>query len=147
MVVVEGSVPIKKGLWTVSADGRMRLLGSRCSVCEELFFPRKNSGCCTHCQAVTLESVELGPYGHIDSFTAALQQPGGGFYHGPIPYCYGLINIDEGLRVVSRITGEYSTLSIGQRVELVTEDLCKDEQGRNVKAFSFVAISDNGSTL
>ncbi len=137
-------VSIKKGLWMVCPDGKTRLLGSRCVACGELYFPRKIGGGCTHCQAPTLEPVELGPYGRIDSFTAALQSPAGGFYRGPVPYCYGLIDLDDGLRVVSRIVGEHADLRRGQRVELVTEDLCKDEQGRRVQAFSFAPAAGEG---
>ena len=136
-------IPIKKGLWTAGLNGGMRLLGSHCTACGELFFPRKSGGC-THCQAATLEPVELGPYGRIDSFTAALQPPAGGFYRGPVPFCYGLIDLDDRLRVVSRIVGPHASLRRGQRVELVTEDLCTDKKGRRVQAFSFAPTSDQG---
>jgi len=137
-------VPIKKGLWSAGPDGGMRLLGSHCLACGELFFPRNTGGVCTHCQAAALEPVELGPYGRIHSFTAALQSPAGGFYRGPVPFCYGLIDLDDGLRVLSRIVGPHASLQRGQRVELVTEDLCTDEQGRRVQAFSFAPTSEAG---
>lgn len=141
----QDAVPIKKGLWSDEPGVGMRLLGSRCPACGELFFPRKNNGHCTHCQAEALEPIELGPFGRIESFTAALQPPAGGFYRGPVPYCYGLVDLDEGLRVVSRLAGDYAHLRRGMRVTLVTEDLCVDEQGRRVQAFSFAPAKEAGA--
>lgn len=145
MSAMEDVVPIKKGLWSTGPDGQLRLLGSRCAACGELFFPRKNGGACTQCQAATLEPVELGPRGRIDSFTAALQAPAGGFYHGPVPFCYGLIDLDDGLRVEARIVADYADLQRGQRVRLVTEALGTDEEGRRIEAFAFAPVRDEGS--
>lgn len=145
MSELRDAVPIKKGLWNDEPGVGMRLLGSRCAACGELFFPRKNVGRCTHCQAAALEAIELGPFGRIESFTAALQPPAGGFYRGPVPYCYGLVDLDEGLRVVSRLAGDYADLRRGMRVRLVSEDLCVDEQGRRVQAFSFAAAKQAGA--
>lgn len=137
MSKLRDAVPVRTGLWAAHSDGKLRLLGSRCVACGELFFPRKNNGGCTHCQAGALEPVELGPYGRIDSFSAALQAPAGGFYRGPVPYAYGLVDLDEGLRVMTRLAGAHTALKCGQRVELVIEDLFVDEGGHTVQGFGF----------
>ena len=144
MCASENIVPIKKGLWTTLPSGEARLLGSRCPSCGELFFPRKSNGNCTHCQEQTLEAVELGPLGHIDAYTAVLQPPAGGFYHGVVPYCYGLIALDEGLRVEARISGSYEALKRGLRVKLVTETMWADQEGKHIQAFSFAPLDEQG---
>lgn len=140
----ENMVPIKKGLWTTLPSGEARLLGSRCPSCGELFFPRKTGGNCTRCQERKLEAVELGPLGRIDSFTAVLQPPAGGFYHGPVPFCYGLIDLDEGLRVETHISGSYEALKHGLRVKLVVETMYTDQEGNHVQVFSFAPLHEQG---
>lgn len=136
-MTVQEAVPVKEGLWTIDPAGGIRLAGSRCADCGELFFPRKPAGPCTHCQGERLHDVALGPWGRIDSFSAVLQPPAGGFYRGPVPYCYGLVDLDEGLRVVSRLRGPHTGLARGMRVRLAVEDLHTDEHGRVVQAFCF----------
>ena len=140
----EDVVPVKEGLWRILPSGEARLLGSRCPACGELFFPRKTGGACTHCQADNLEAGELGPLGRIDSFTAVLQPPAGGFYRGPVPYCYGLVDLDEGLRVEAHIGGPHDALKRGLRVRLEVKTLHVDAEGRRVEAFSFAPAAGDG---
>jgi len=70
-----------------------------------------------------------------------MQQPGGGFYKGPVPYAYGLVDLPEGLRVESLFVAEdFDELEVGRDAELEIERLCDDDEGREVLTFKFRPI-------
>lgn len=141
MPILDNAVPLRKGLWTVLPSDEPRLLGSRCLSCGEMFFPRRLNSPCTHCSRSELEPVELGPAGSIDSFTAVLQRPAGGYYRGPVPFCYGLIDLDEGLRVEAHIDGSYESLKPGMRVRLAVKTLYEGPDGSQVQTFTFAPVA------
>ncbi len=131
-------IPFAEGMWTIkSEDQRPKLLGSRCPSCGELFFPRKEKGICVHCQYPSLENIELGREGKIVSFTTVLQAPAGGAYFGPVPYNYGLVDLDDGIRIETQLEGELEKLKVGGRVVLAVETLYTDKDGNEVEAFKF----------
>jgi len=135
-------IPIKEKMWITKSNGEARLLGSRCPACGELFFPIKDSGICVHCQHEGLETVELGPFGRIVSYTAAMQPPAGGYYHGPVPYSFGLVDLDDGVRVETHLGGEFEKLKVGMRAQLAIETLYTDEQGNEVQAYCFLPVEE-----
>lgn len=93
-----------------------------------------------HCQQKKLEDVELGPWGKIISFTVAMQQPAGGFYRGPVPYAYGLVDLDEELRIQTQFAGDFEKLRLGMTVKLVIETLHEDAEGSEIQIFRFQLI-------
>ena len=133
-------IPFKEEMWTTKPDGEARLLGSKCPSCGELFFPKKDSGICVHCQHAGLEVVELGPFGTIVSYTAVMQPPAGGYYHGQVPYNFGLIDLDDGVRVETHLGGDFEKLKVGMRVKLAIETLYTDEEGTEVQAYRFLPL-------
>lgn len=136
-------IPLKKDLWTLETpDGRPRLIGSRCGNCGEVFFPKKSNGWCVHCQRRTLEEVLLSPRGRIAAITVVEQQPAGGFYHGPVPYAYGLVDMPEGIRVTSLITADnLGAIKVGSEAELIIRPLYEDQEGHEVITFMFTPIA------
>lgn len=61
-------------------------------------------------------------------------------YEGKVPYGFGVVEVDEGLRVVTRITeSDAKKLEMGQRMRLVTETLHRDEEGNDIVAYAFAA--------
>lgn len=132
--------PFKEGMWISKSNGEYRLVGSKCKHCNELYFPKKYTNICVHCQENKLEEIELGPYGTIHSFSAAMQPPAGGFYAGKVPYCYGLVDLDEGVRVQTHLEGNYDKLEIDMKVQLVIKKLCVDSEGNELEFFSFEPI-------
>ncbi len=136
-------IPFAEGMWTINTeDQRPKLLGSRCPSCGELFFPRKEKGICIHCQYPSLENVELGREDKIVSFTTVLQAPAGGAYFGPVPYNYGLVDLDDGIRIETQLGGEPKKLKVGRRVVLAVETLYTDKDGNEVEAFKFRPMDD-----
>jgi len=140
--IQKGRIPIKEGLWTIPASGgEPQLIGSKCKACGELFFPKKEKGWCIHCQQRTLEDIKLSRRGKIVSFSIVMQQPGGGFYKGPVPYAYGCVDLPEGIRIESLFTTEdFNELEVGREAELRIEKLYEDDEGNEVLTFKFKPI-------
>lgn len=138
MTAEKEKIPIKEGLWRVSQDGEVRLIGSKCLSCGEIFFPRKESGICVHRQEKDLKDIELSTTGKLATFTVIYQQPGGNFYRGPVPYAYGIVDLPEGVRVETLLTGcDVDELEVGIGVSLTLEKLGEDEDGRELITFKF----------
>lgn len=142
MVDERKQVPFVPGLWTVQPGGEARLTGSRCRDCGELFFPVKSSGFCPHCYGNRMEEIMLGPVGTLAAYTTVLQPPAGGFYHGPIPFNYGLVDLDEGVRVETHLGGDPASYQVGNRMTLKIEPFYVNEQGEEVEVFRFVPIAE-----
>jgi len=137
-------IPLKEGLWsTQSEDGTPQLIGSKCEVCGEHFFPKKEKGWCIYCQNRSLSDVTLSREGKIASFSVVMQQPGGGFYKGPVPFSYGCVDLPEGIRIETLFsTDEFSELEVGESAELVIEKIYADDEGNEVVTFQFKPIKN-----
>ncbi len=114
------------------------MLGSKCLSCAELFFPPKAPGIrCPHCYGLEMKEVELGGAGTLAAFTTVMQPPAGGYYRGPVPFSYGLVDLDEGVRVEALLGGDAAQYRVGMRVRLVIETLYENEDGAEVQVFRF----------
>jgi hypothetical protein len=142
MVDEKKQVPYVAELWTVEPSGEARLAGSRCLNCKELYFPAKNTNYCPHCYAEQLQAIGLGPLGTLAAYTTVLQPPAGGFYHGPVPFHYGLVDLDEGIRVEVHLGGDPATYRVGRRMTLKIEPFYVNEQGEEVQVFRFVPLEE-----
>ena len=135
-------VAIQEDFWSASgADETPRLIGSQCSGCGEIYFPRKEKNWCLQCFKPALEDIRLNKRGKIATFSVVMQQPGGGFYQGPVPYAYGCVDLLDGVRIKTLFaTDDFDILAIGKEVELVIEKLHEDEEGNDVLTFKFRPI-------
>ena len=143
-MTTEKMIPLDSGFWTKPAGGNeeIQLIGSKCSSCEELFFPKKNKNWCTYCHKRTLEDILLSRKGKIATFSVVMQQPAGGFYHGEVPYSYGCIDLEDGIRIKSLISSDnYDSLKAGMNVELVIEKLWDDKDGNEISTFKFKPVA------
>jgi len=125
-------VMVREGLFS---DGdRAALLGSRCGACGSVHFPRADS--CSYCATEHPDPVELSPGGTLWAWTAVTAPPPG--YQGEIPYGIGVVELPEGVRVITRLTvGDPATLSLGQAMELQIVPLHRDEDGNDVVTYAF----------
>lgn len=82
--------------------GEIHLLGHRCRDCSARFFPRRMS--CIRCFGHNLDAVELHRIGKVLSFAIVRQAPSG--YFGPVPYAIGNVALDDGVIVLSPLTGK-----------------------------------------
>lgn len=138
MVDSSKQVPFAPGLWHVEPSGEPRLSGSRCVDCTEVYFPVKSSSYCPHCYGSNLEDAAFGPTGTLAAFTTVHQPPAGGYYHGPMPFSYGLVDLDEGVRVETHLGGDVHAYRIGARMTLAIESFYVNEEGEDVQVFRFV---------
>ncbi|WDN89934.1 uncharacterized protein BuS5_02904 [Desulfosarcina sp. BuS5] len=137
------TIPLRKGFWTNMRDGneQTRLIGSRCSSCGEIFFPKKEKNWCVHCNRPTLEETTLSNKGKIATYSVVMQQPGGGFYKGPVPYAYGCVDVEDGIRIETLLSADnFDQLEVDMDVELVIEKFYNDDDGNEVVTFKFKPV-------
>jgi uncharacterized OB-fold protein len=129
--------PIAPGLFT--ADGaEPRLLAARCAACGGMQFPAAET--CPYCGADGCVTVPVGPAGTLRLYTAVTTRPPG--YRGEVPYGFGVVELPEGLRVVTRLTEHrMDRLRPGLSVRLVIAPLFTDDDGRAVVSWAFAPVN------
>jgi uncharacterized OB-fold protein len=81
-------------------------------------------------------AVELSPIGSLWGWTAVTTAPPG--YRGEVPFGFGVVELPEGLRVITRLTEpDPERLSFGEPMRLVLVPLHVDEEGRDVVTYAF----------
>jgi uncharacterized protein len=125
-------VMVRPGLFT-DTDAPT-LLGSRCAACGSFLFPRVDS--CTYCATEDPEPVELSRQGTLWSWTAVTAPPPG--YEGEIPFGVGIVELPEGVRVITRLTeSDPAALRLGQPMEFRIVPLHTDADGNAVVTYAF----------
>ena len=142
MESTNNKVPVKEGLWSVLPDGDVKLVGSKCKACGEVFFPKKELNYCSYCQQEDLEDILLSKKGKITTYTVVYQKPAGGFYKGPIPYSYGMVELPDGVNVETLFTGcdDLEQIKSGLEANLVIEKLFDEEDGTEILTYKFAPI-------
>jgi uncharacterized protein len=114
------------------------LMGSRCSECGEVFFGKVAA--CQQCQSEKIQSVPLGKTGTLYSYTIVRNRPPGD-YKGPdnpfVPFPVGLVELPDGVRVMSVIDADIDKLQIGISMDLSIQELYQDEEGNSVITYKF----------
>ena len=124
---------IAAGLFVCDVEGP-RLLAGACDACGKRHFPA--STVCPYCAADGAREIRVGPAGHLELYTTVLRAPPG--YRGPVPYGLGVVALDGGLSVVSRLTEpDPARLRPGLPMQLVVETLYADDDGRPVLSYAF----------
>ncbi len=127
--------PVRQGLFA-DADPPA-LLGSRCEACGSHLFPRTDA--CTYCAADAPTAVELSGRGTLWSWTAVTAPPPG--YEGDIPFGIGVVELPEGVRVITRLTeSDPGRLAEGQEMELRVVPLHRDAEGHEVVTYAFAPV-------
>jgi len=100
---------------------RHELLLQQCSSCQRFrFYPRS---VCPHCLSFVFEWRVSSGHGCVYSFTVIHRAPFTAF-RDKIPYVLALIELKEGVRMVSNILEcDPNTVRIGMPVEVIFEDV------------------------
>lgn len=99
-----------KEFWDGIAAGELRL--QRCESCgRAVFYPRS---LCPHCHSDRLVWTVATGEGTVYSYTVAHR--GFGEFAAQAPYTVALVDLDEGVRMLTRIVG--GPVAIGDRVRL-----------------------------
>jgi uncharacterized OB-fold protein len=128
-----------EGLFAETDDGP-RLLGSKCRGCGAAYFPRDSVCHNPDCSDPTMEDANFGPTGKI--WSCAVQNyapPPPVLTREPYePYAMGMIDLDDGLRVMGRIDiDDPMSVKVGGKVELVLGGLCDDDDGNEIVTWMF----------
>jgi acetyl-CoA C-acetyltransferase len=128
-------IALKDGLLTgIDDPGAACLLGSRCPQCARFNFPAQDL--CPYCASAGCETVPLSPRGAVEVCTTVINRPPG--YDGAVPFGFGVVELPEGLRIISRIRNPEG-LQAGAPVRLVLECLCTDAENRELTTYAFAA--------
>lgn len=108
---------------------------TRCTGCGHMTFPPKPV--CPECWASDLEWVELSGKGTLYSFTEVSAAPS--TFAAETPYVLCLVDLDEGVRCLSRILAPYDSLVPDTRVRL------RIRESEPVRLFEFVIDDEEGA--
>jgi uncharacterized protein len=122
--VTETSAPF----WEATKEHRLIL--QWCTECDRaIFFPRDN---CPRCLSSALEWRPASGNGVVASVTVETSAPNPGIAGGQ-PYAVALVDLDEGVRLLSNVVGcPPGDVAIGQAVQITWAPL---SDGRNLPLF------------
>ena len=91
---------VTQPFWDGVAEGRLRI--QRCRSCSRfVFYPR---AVCPHCTTGELEWVDAAGRGRVHSYTVVHRAPDPS-YREEAPYVVVLVDLEEGVRMMSRLVG------------------------------------------
>ena len=99
--------------WNGLAEGRF--LGTRCAACSRASFPPKPF--CPHCWTERIEWVPLAPRGTVYSSTVMHAVPS--VFRHEAPYRVGIVDLEDGIRIATRILEVREGFGVGARAEIV----------------------------
>lgn len=128
-------VPVRTGLFDETPDGGVQLLGSRCSACHRYLFPRGEL--CPYCSSADVEAVVLSDTGTLWGWTVVQTAPPG--YEGSVPFGFGVVELPEGLRIITRLELSDTPFDVGQPMRLGVAALHDNDDGETVVTYTFAA--------
>jgi len=124
-----GVRPVHEGLFTDD-----HLIGGRCRACGRHHFPRGTH--CPWCRSADVAEVALSDTGTLWAWTAVTAPPPG--YQGEVPFGFGVVELPEGIRVITRLTeADPGALSSGQSMRFTVDDLHETDDGTTVVTYAF----------
>ena len=122
---------VRDGLFVIGEHPA--LIGGRCRKCGQVCFPRQDI--CPYCSGEAVDRIELSRSGALWAWTAVTAAPPG--YGGTVPYGFGVVELPEGVRVITRLTeADPAKLERGQAMDLVLEEL-SEQDGKRVLTYAF----------
>lgn len=102
-----------KPYWDGLKEGKLFI--QYCGGCHQsIFYPRS---ICPHCFSEEISWQESSGTGKIYSFTIVHQAFGP--FKGDTPFVIGIIELEEGVRMMTRIIGDKEEIAIDKRVSVV----------------------------
>ena len=136
------AVPVREGLFTMplSPLEQVRIVGSKCNNCGEVMLGQELS--CSNCTSEDTSFISMSDRGKLWTYTVIRHRPPGS-YRGPdpfVPFPEGLVELPEGIRVLSVLDCDIEKLKIGMDLELVVYKFYENEDGNDVIAFQFKPV-------
>ncbi|TCP46820.1 hypothetical protein EV191_11397 [Tamaricihabitans halophyticus] len=115
--------PESEPFWAGLLVGELRL--QRCAACQRaIFYPRS---VCPHCFAADLSWFTAAGTGTVYSVT--VPHRAFGEFAEQAPFIVALVDVDEGVRMMTRVLAEPGSVQIGDRVRLAPNSLGGAETG------------------
>ena len=131
---------VRDGLFRLEGDGLV-LIGGFSPSSGRYHFPV--APLCPYTGAEDVEEVRLSGTGRLWSWTGVTAPPPG--YRGDVPYGLGIVQLEEGVRVVGRLTeADPGALRDGQPVRVVAETVFVDDGGGDVVTWAFAPVDGSG---
>lgn len=114
--------PESRFFWEMCAQ--QKLMIQQCEDCgKHVFYPRS---ICPHCMSDRLRWVESSGRGRVYSYTVA-RRPGGPGFEKEVPYIVAIIELEEGVRMMSTIVDiPIEEVRCGMPVQVVFEKLTEE---------------------
>ena len=121
-------------LFDLDEAGGLTLLGGYSPSSGRHHFPR--FALCPYTGADDVEPARLADRGTLWAWTAVTAAPPG--YTGPVPFGFGVVELPDGLRIVTRITeSDPSALEHGMAMRLVADVVAVEADGTEIVAWAF----------
>jgi uncharacterized OB-fold protein len=125
---------VRAGLFEEDAAGAVTLLGIRCRACGHTAFPAAEF--CPYCASADVEAVRLSPTGTLWGWTTVTAPPPG--YEGPVPFGFGVVELPEGVRVITRLeTVGVADVSFGMPMRVGLAALTENDEGDTIVTYTF----------
>ena len=113
------SAPCVPGLFT--EEGGAKVLGNRCASCNTPYFPKASACHNPRCTESRMEDAAFGGKGVIWSYSVAdFPPPPPHKFDKPFkPYVIGVVDMENGLRIVGQLVDPLEKVQVGAKVELV----------------------------
>jgi uncharacterized OB-fold protein len=111
--------PVAQPFWDAAREGR--LVFQKCDDCGEyIFYPRQ---LCPHCHSQELGWAKVSGRGSVYSYTV-VKSNSPSYFLADIPYVVAIIQLDEGVRMLSNVVGcDPDSVRCDMPVEVVFEKL------------------------
>jgi uncharacterized OB-fold protein len=126
-----------------------RLLGGKCEHCQTVTFPAQAR--CPRCSHPDMAAAPLPRRGTLVSWTTQEFPPSRNYRGDPTgesfePYGVGLVQLDDVVRVESRLTeSDPEKLDFGMEVELRIVPFYVDNDGNEIMTFAFAPVGAQSS--
>ncbi len=116
--------------WRMEGE-QLHLRGMVCRNCGTKAFPLREV--CSACGSDQVGPVELSAAGKLYSFSEVHAAPKG----FAVPYVVAYVDLDDGVRLFGQIEGPADTLSLDQRVAVVSGTIRRRNDGTPVISYKF----------
>ncbi len=141
-MMAEERVPCLEGLFT--EEGGAKILGSRCATCNTPYFPKAPVCHNPDCSASKMQDSAFGGKGVLWSYSVAdFPPPAPHKYDEPFkPYVIGVVDMQDGLRLIGQMVDTLDDVKIGANVELVIDTLYHEDD-KAFTSWKFKQLQEN----
>jgi len=137
-----GSIPRVETHNTVRAykekAGRLRLVGSKCCECGQIWFPRRFT--CPKCHSRQLQEYQCATTGIVtNSWVDTMGFPCIG-YEDIDDRVIATILLDDGINIIAELCNVHTTVETGTRVKKVIREQKRDDTGNLMYGYKFEVV-------